>query len=238
MNPVMSVTRPRAHPEDLALRTFMEKLRRSFSHEIRTPLGTIVNYASILEEDPNVTVEQVRSLSHRIRRQAMRTAEMLGFFIDAALLASRPLARVRTEPTALLQSVLAEAGSVSSIRTREELPREREVELDPQLVGFAWQAFLALERSSRPELPRDAELAVLRIGGATVLEFSFDLPEGERPAVEFERFFTPLGEGAPPEYRLALTLGSDLLARHGGALELLGSPVAGAGIRLRLPQHA
>jgi K+-sensing histidine kinase KdpD len=227
-------------PDSDALQAFIEKLRRSFSHDVRTPLGTIVNYASILEEDTAVAAEQVRTLAERIRFHAMRTSEMLRFLIDAMVLATRPLAPRSIAPAALLQTLLAELGSTGTVRSRGEPTNGRgaEIEVDPQLVNYVWQAFLMLERGLRTKSLHDAEIEIARTNNGTVVEMALDSLPDERSVVALDRFVSALGERLSPECRVALVLGCDLIVRYGGELELFGRPGEAAGIRLRLPQPA
>ncbi len=90
-----------------ALQAFMRSVRAILGHDLRTPLGTIVNYASILEEDAGLD-PGLRELPRRIRGQAMQAAEMLQLLLDATLLASSAPAPIPVDPEALLHSIVVE----------------------------------------------------------------------------------------------------------------------------------
>jgi len=222
-----------------ALRRFHAKVIGALGHDLRTPLGTIVNCAAVLEGDPAPAAEEVRDIADRVRRQAMRVIDVAQLLSDALFLAASPPESATGEANSLLQSILETTNH--GIRwvpapMRPDGP-PRVIEVDPRVVGFAAQAWLAVEGIVRPELPRDARLRVERLGERLRIELAFDgrsdLPMAAVPVDEYVR---DLGVKIPPTRKFALEIAEALLDCRGGELTLSGRPGRDPALRLEFAQ--
>jgi K+-sensing histidine kinase KdpD len=227
---------PTSTPTDLdgsTLHLFVQRARKALGHDLRTPLGTIVNYASVLEEDPAPEVTNVRELTQRIRGHAMHAAEMLQLLLDALLIAAQAPAPRAIDATALVESIVAEMEGGTTLRV-EAAPASDELhaaEFDPAVVAYAWRAFLDLEKTVFPRLPREARIDRSRDGSHATITLRFGAAAATQ-AVELDPFLRRDGVDVPPPRRLALQLARDLVVARGGTLEMLGRAAGDAGIRL------
>src|SRR5688572_16266368 len=132
------------------LQVFLRRVRTFFERDLRTSLGTIVNYASVIEEGSGRDDDGLRDLPRRIRVQATRSAEMLQLVLEAMLLAGSARAYATVDPSALLASVIADINGEAGTR-KEDMPLDRPpgmVEVEPEIVAFVWRAFLLLENDA------------------------------------------------------------------------------------------
>ncbi len=235
-----------------ALHTFMERVRATLGHDLRTPLGTIVNYATVLEMGTGLDEEELRDLPRRIRAQAMQSAEMLELLLDATLLAASVPAFTPVDPSALLQSIVADLERDAS--RREPIPPPAPpahaahgpdtVELEPEIVRFAWRAFLLLDRSASSHPPSAAHTTVERRSDRVRLGLTVrrptSRPQGNDGAAPVDLdAFTRGGEVTAPEtHRLALRLSRELVAARSGELELCGRVGADAAIYISFPRSS
>jgi len=224
---------------DAALRRFLAKVGGALGHDLRTPLGTIVNCAAVLEGDPVPADGEIRDLADRVRRQAMRVVDVAQLLSDALLLVASPPMTVTGEAITLLQSIVDETNRgirlVPAPMQPDDAPRV--IEVDPRVVGFAAQAWLAVEGVVRPELPREARLRVERLDEDLRIELAFDgaadLPVAAVPIDEYVR---DVGVKIPPARRFALEIALALLECSGGELTLSGKPGRGPALRLKFTQ--
>ena len=226
-------------PGDAALRRFLAKVVGVLGHDLRTPLGTIVNCAAVLEGDPVPAAGEIRDLADRVRRQAMRVVDVAQLLSDALLLVASPPVTVTGEAIALLQSIVDGTNrGIRLVPTPTPPDDARQVvEVDARVVGFAAQAWLAVEEVVRPELPREARLGVERLDEHLRIELAFDgsavLPVAALPIDEYVR---DVGVKIPPARRFALEIAAALLDCRGGELTLSGKPGRGPALRLELSQ--
>jgi hypothetical protein len=224
---------------DAALQCLLEKVVGALGHDLRTPLGTIVNYAAVLEGDPVPATCELRDIAERVRRQAKRVVDIAQLLSDALLLVASPPVSVCGEAKSLLQAVLDPMNYrirlVSSPTPPGVAPGA--VELDPRIVGFAVQAWLAVERTVRPELPCEARLRVERLDRHVRLDLAFDgaadLPVA---AVPIDDYVRNVDVKIPPARRFALEIAAALLDCSGGKLTLSGKPGRDSALRLELAQ--
>lgn len=238
-------------PDRAGLQGFMQRVSATLSHDLRTPLGTIVNYASVLEEDPELAVAGLRDVPRRIRGQAMQLAEMLQLLLDATNLAVAPTARTAVDPDALLRIVIAEFEGSPLVREHPAVPSDaaadaatgtapapapRALALEPKIVAFAWRSFLGLELRLSSRALAAARVAVevrsenLRLG--LIVGHN---GEADVPALAFDEFVRSGGGDVSAAHRLALRLSRDLVASRGGELSFGGRLGADAALFLEFP---
>lgn len=223
---------------DAALRRLHERIARALGHDLRTPLGTIVNCAALLDGVGAPGEAGLRDATARIRKQAGALADASQLLADALRIAAQP-AELRTgAPLALLRTLAGEIGAGVEL---QEAPAAKdaapaELPLDARRVGFAWRAFLAIERTARPQLPAEAQVRVARTADGDSIELGFDGALAAAPAWVAPSGWAGGGEARlTPLARLALEVAAELLAAGGGTLEAAGAPGRGAALRLRLP---
>lgn len=224
---------------DAALQCLLERVIGALGHDLRTPLGTIVNYASVLEGDPVPAACELRDIAERVRRQAKRVVDVAQLLSDALLLVASPPVSAIGEAKALLQAILDPMNcGIQLVSTPTRLEDDAgAVELDPRIVGFAVQAWLAVERSVRPELPREARLRVERLDRHVRLDLAFDGAAGlPVAAVPIDDYVRDVGVKIPPARRFALEIAVALLDCSGGKLTLSGKPGRASALRLELAQ--
>jgi len=224
---------------DAALRRLLMKVVGALGHDLRTPLGTIVNCAAVLAGDPVPADGEIRDLADRVRRQARRVVDVAQLLSDALLLVASPPVTVTGEAITLLQSVLDETNRGIRLVPAPMQPdgTPRVIDVDPRVVGFAAQAWLAVEETVRPELPREARLRVERLDEHLRIELAFD-GAAERPvaAVPIDEYLRDVGVKIPPARRFALEIAMALLECSGGELTLAGKPGHGPALRLEFTQ--
>jgi len=224
---------------DAALRRLLMKVVGALGHDLRTPLGTIVNCAAVLAGDPVPADGEIRDLADRVRRQARRVVDVAQLLSDALLLVASPPMTVTGEAITLLQSVLDETNRGIRLVPAPMQPdgTPRVIDVDPRVVGFAAQAWLAVEETVRPELPREARLRVERLDEHLRIELAFDgaadLPVA---AVPIDEYLRDVGVKIPPARRFALEIAMALLECSGGELTLAGKPGHGPALRLKFTQ--
>jgi hypothetical protein len=232
----MSERSPTSGFDPPALHRFMERVTRSLGHDLRTPLGTIVNYALLVEQDAPSDADGLRQSAQRIRGQAMHTAEMLQLLLEATLLASRPPAPVPVDAVELLSAIVADFDGGATLDVGSDdgngVPL---VEVDPAVVGFAWRAYLELEKEVCPFPRRGASVIQERAGDRLQLGLRLggELDPG-KGAVDIDHYVDGKLPVAAPR-RFALALGRDLVAAHCGELQLFGRAGVGSLMLLRLP---
>ena len=219
-----------------ALHAFMQRVQATLGHDLRTPLGTIVNYASVLEEDGGLDEARRRELPRRIRGQAMQAADMLQMLLDATLLAASVPRCIPTDPAALLRSIVAEIEG-DELLAAPALPEEVEtMELDPGVVGFAWRAFLLLEKSLTSRPLGGARATIVTHEDGLRLDLAFRASDVVGPAlIDLDAFNRGSLLDVPATNRFALRLSRDLVRSRGGELLLRGRVGADAAICLVLP---
>jgi signal transduction histidine kinase len=225
-----------------ALQTFMKRVRATLGHDLRTPLGTIVNYASVLEEDSGLDEEELRDLPRRIRGLAMQTAEMLQLLLDATLLAASAPAFAPVDPNALLQSIVDDIENALSPRKLAPPPANAAndpdlPEIEPEIVAFAWRAFLQIEKSLSLRPLSAARATVERRADRVRLGVTFhSKAENGAAPVDLDAFARGGEVEVPVTNRFALRLSRDLVTARGGELELFGRIGADAAICMSFPQ--
>ncbi len=223
------------------LRAFMEQVRMSLGHDLRTPLSTIVTCASVLEEAPSISGEARRDLLARIRSQAMQTAEMLQLLLDATLVAASSPGTSAIEPNALLQTIVAELEGEwvprrnAPSRAKGPLRSDR-VQIDPTVVGFAWRAYLMLDKVLATREHATAAVVTTSDAGGVHLDLGFSDPASEPLApIDFEALPASGTCAIPRPHRLALRLARELIRTRDGELSLVGTLGLDGRMRIDFP---
>lgn len=228
----------------LPLARFLERIRCSFSHDLRTPLGTIVNYAAVLEATPGVDSVEVRDLGRRIRDNAQRVSRMVQLLATATGLASRPWQTTTTDLVVLAQSVVTDLGGRGRVRLAPNMSTAL-VDVDAEILGFAWRAYAAVEHGTRARSVDECELLLekgfqdvrveLRCGPPNPVATGSQTLETDLELTEFLRH-----NGGPDrlESAMGLKLAEDLVISLGGELRVWGRPGVRSGLRFRFPAAA
>jgi signal transduction histidine kinase len=239
----MNMSRIQPTENQSPLARFLERIRHTVSHDMRTPLGTIVNYAAVLEANEGSDAEEVRDLGRRIRGNAQRAARMIQLLAGVVELASRPLRSAPTDLATLARSILDDAGARgSALLASGSQPTLADV--DAEVLGFAWRAFVAVESDSAGKPVESADLIVAPERGEVVVELQCGSSPGlpgapTGPAsVDLSAFLRHNGGPGRIESSLGLGLAQELLIRHGGSMTVFGRPGSRSGIRVRLPVAA
>lgn len=235
-----SRTRRSEAVHDHTLSRFLEHIRGSFSHDLRTPLGTIVNYAGVLEAQQSVNLEDVHNLGLRIRENALRVARMIQQLATATGLANRAPHATATDLAALARSVLVDAGGRGEVSvTAESTAHVKEV--DAEILGFAWRAFVAVEADASGGPVHELALEIREAPGAVLVELrrgSTSVQDAHAVAsasLEVGSYLRHNGGNARLETSMSFSLAQDLVVSHGGELGVWGRPGAGSGLSVRLP---
>ena len=160
---------------------------------------------------------------------------------SARAIASRRPAAVRGDPAELLRSLARAVDRDLDVSSLSAADREAavDVELDPEVAGFVWRAFLNLDASVRARPPRNLVVRARSERRVARVEVGIDGPlDALRPAVALDSFVRGAAGKVAASHRLALELGRELVDCRGGSLDLFGAPGRDAGIGLTLPQPA
>lgn len=229
---------------DLPLARFLERIRSTFSHDLRTPLGAIVNYAAVLEAAAGSDGAEVRDLGRRIRKNAQRASRMVQLLANATGLASRPWQAVSTDLVILAQSIMKDIGGRGLVRLAPNTPTAV-VEVDAEILGFAWRAYTNFEQDSRAGSVDEAELELHKETGHVRVELRClgptpvpCLTATREPIVELSSFLRHNGGPNRVESAMGLKLAQDLVISLGGDLQVWGKPGVRSGLSLRFPVAA
>jgi hypothetical protein len=177
----------------------------------------------------------VRELGRRIRTNAMRAARMIQLLATATGLASRTLSSDPVDVLPLARSILMDAGGRGQVRASES--GGTQVELDPELIGFAWRAYVAVENDARGKPTDEASVQVVARNGHVIVDLrcgSGSTPERS----DATNFMLQNGGPARMETSMGFGLAEDLVLSHGGTFEVWGRPGAASLLRLRFPVEA
>lgn len=223
------------------LSRFLQRIRKSFSHDLRTPLSAIVNYAAVLESTHAAETDEVHDLGRRIRGNALRIAHMIQLLATATGLASRPLHASTTDLAALARSLLVDSGGRGEVHVATPSVIAN---LDAEILGFAWRAYVAVETDAtggpiheadlEVQIGKDEVIAELRCGGSAHAV----VPTPGNSVLDVPSYLRHNGGPARLERSLGFSLAQDLVECHGGDFLVWGRPGAASGLRLRLPLAA
>ena len=211
------------------------------SHELRTPLTSIRGYAELYRQGAR-SPDEVALAMTRIEHEAVR---MGGLVEDLLLLARldqrRPLEREPVDLTLLvLDAVAAARASDPSREIRVDLGEEPvEVPGDPGRLRQVVDNLLANVREHTPAgTTTTVSLASHRCATATVV-VADDGPgmTADDAAHAFDRFWQAGGDGTGGHHGtgLGLAIVAEIVAAHGGRVDLRTSPGQGAAFTVHLP---
>ena len=217
-------------------------LQRQFvsmvSHEFRTPLAVIDAAAQsmgLLHVSDDAAIDQ---RADKIRRAVARLTALVENCMSEDRLAMSSIALRLQEVD--LRDILRDCASLlhdrEAERLRLELPAAVTASCDADLVGIAIgnliQNALKYSHASTPVtvcLTQDQGRARIDI-----TDHGPGIPEAERERV-FEKFYRSHAAARTPGAGLGLYLAREIALRHGGALRLAESGVAGSRFSLTLP---
>ncbi len=230
--------------KEVPLVRFLERIRKSFSHDLRTPLGTIVNYAAVLEANEGASAEEVRDLGRRIRANAQRVARMVQLLATATGLAGRPIRNASTDLIVLAKSVLQDAGGAGRVLMIGD-PKKTVADVDAEILGFAWRAFVAVQSDARGQAIGEAQISLRAVGDTIQVDLTCGADEADvantsavQPVLELPAFLRSNNGSARLENGMGLALAQDLVMSHGGELRVWGKAGSEAGIRVSLDKAA
>jgi hypothetical protein len=219
-------------------RGFLERVRRALAHDLRTPLGTIANYAAILEYHGDTKPADVRVFAGRIRQSAVRAAVMLQHVTDAIVLAERRSPELGVDPSGLVRALLTEMTVHVRFPAHGEEPHER-LPFDPDLLAFAWRAFLAVNAESAADKSLDVDVEVEPSNGVTAVDMWIGARPSSKPEHTGSAAYTEgLETPAQPESCFALGLAEDLVQMRGGQMGLWGRPGQASNLRIVFPRSS
>ena len=210
------------------------------SHELRTPLTSIRGYAELYRQGARSPDEVALAMS-RIEHEAVR---MGGLVEDLLLLARldqrRPLERDTVDLTLLvLDAVAAARASDPSREIRVDLGEEPvEVPGDPDRLRQVVDNLLANVREHTPASTTTTVSLASTATTATVV-VADDGPgmAADDAAHAFDRFWQAGGDGTGAHHGtgLGLAIVAEIVAAHGGRVDLRTAPGQGAAFTVILP---
>jgi signal transduction histidine kinase len=226
-----------------------EQARRVFvataSHELRTPLTSLEGALELLEddlEDESVDLSDARERVASARRQARRLSSLAKDLLDLSRIDAQ--LELRHEPVELGEIARAVAAEF------DQQAREHDITIEllvAQAATWAQADPGSVARVVRILLDNGLRFAparstiTVRVGSEDepaieVSDAGPGVPDDERELV-FERFQRGRNSGEESGFGLGLAIGSELAARMGGRLELIGD-APGATFRLSLSPHS
>lgn len=207
------------------------------AHEVRTPLGILHTSAQMLQREPNLSPE-----GREMTRFLLEESARLGGLISTLLECARPRPpqmRLRN-----VHDIPRRAADLLAARARKKNLRidwhleaaDPVIPCDEELL---MQVFLNLLLNAIQILPAGGRIALRSRSGAEGLELTVEddgpgIPPERRPRV-FDPFHTTRENGIG----LGLTVTRQIVAAHGGRIEVDGSEWGGARFRVILPRpHA
>ncbi len=206
------------------------------AHEIRNPLVSIQTFTQLLPERFDDSEFRGKFLD-----LTLSEVERITTLITALLDVARPqrasfedadLAATIDSIALLLEAQAKDQGVDFNCRLPESAPAVHadEGQVKQVVLNLALNAMAAAGKGGR------VELTLRTTSDAVCIEVADDgpgIPEQLREAV-FEPFYTTREEGTG----LGLSIVAEIVARHGGRIEIEGRPTSGTLFRVRLPTVA
>jgi two-component system sensor histidine kinase MprB len=203
------------------------------SHELRTPLTTLRTNIELLARRPDMDPEQQRELLEAATLELEELSALVTELVDLAI-ERRPEDRD-------LEDI--DLGTLTQgVVERAERRYSRTFELDVDDPAVVRGAASLLERAVSNLLdnaskfsPRDSPIEV-DVHGAeiTVRDHGPGIPEDERSRV-FDRFYRADGARTMPGSGLGLAIVRQVVAEHGGTVDIEETPGGGTMVRVDLP---
>lgn len=210
------------------------------SHELRTPLTSIRGYAELYRQGAR-SPDEVALAMTRIEHEAVR---MGGLVEDLLLLARldqrRPLEREPVDLTLLVLDAVAGAGASDPAREVRVDVGDEPVEVlgDPGRLRQVVDNLLANVRRHTPAATTTSVRLTSTAGVATIV-VADDGPgmTADDAARAFDRFWQAGGDGGGPAHGtgLGLSIVAEIVAAHGGRVDLVTAPGQGAVFTVTLP---
>ncbi|ADO68437.1 Sensor protein [Stigmatella aurantiaca DW4/3-1] len=231
--------------EELRRRTeFEQQLIGIVSHDLRNPLGAITMAAGLLQASPGLSERQLKA-AQRIASSCERATRLIRDLLDftqARLGTGIPLNRRPMDLHDVTRHVVDEVLLTHPGRhVQVESSGEGWGEWDPDRIA---QVLTNLLGNALAYSPAHTPVRVRTLGE----------PEGARlevhnqgtpiPAELLPRLFEPLTRGAPSENQpnrsigLGLYIVREILAGHGGTIEVASNEAAGTTFTVRLPRRS
>lgn len=219
----------------------MGELASTVAHEIRNPLNAIAMSAQRLAREypidslPQNTREDAEELVGVIQREASRINTTVQQFLDFAR--PRPL-NVRVTD---LGSLVAEiAGAASALAGSRGVRLETDIEDAPSIAADPDQLRQVIDNLIRNAIDATPNGGIVslwsgRAGGAAFIEVR-DTGSGIAPDILpkiFDLYFTTKRDGTG----VGLAIAHQIVAAHGGSIEVDSSPGTGTRMVIRLPEQ-
>ena len=213
------------------------------SHEMKTPLSLISLYAETLELG-RVSEQKLNEYYRVIHNQARRLAQLMNRVLDfAAMEAGRKQFHFAPgDPAALVERVmesyrdhLQASGFTVAIDIQQRLPC---ISMDADAIS---QAFLNLLDNAIKYSGESKKLSVrVFVRGAAiaieVIDYGIGIPRSEQELI-FEKFYR-VNHGLEHDVKgsgLGLSLAKQMVAAHGGDIQVLSDPGLGSQFTILLP---
>ena len=214
------------------------QLSAGAAHELTEPLGSILGFAELARESPDLPDQVRQDIDHIVAAalHVRETVRKMMVFVRRAPLRKKnmQLNALVDEGLTLLRDRLARAGIEVVTRLDQDLP---ELEADP---GQLYQVIVNLAVNAVQATPRGGRLTVsTHLGDEGVVLVVED--EGEGIPVEmlgkiFDPFYTSrdAGEGTG----LGLAVVEEIVSSHGGSIEVVSGEGQGTRFTVNLPTRS
>jgi two-component system NtrC family sensor kinase len=210
------------------------RMAAQITHEIRNPLASLGLYVELLGDELSEDVEArrlVASIGNEIDRLSEITETYLRFVrLPRPKLEREDLGAVATAVMEFARAELSKGGISLELSVAAGLP---EVAADENQIR---QALLNLVRNAREAMPSGGKLRVeVGPGGAGQVRMSIADTGSGIPAEHLGNIFEPFFSTKEKGTGLGLALVQQILAEHGGRIEVGSAPGGGTVFTLTLP---
>ncbi|MEJ1973287.1 MAG: hypothetical protein WDM96_12740 [Lacunisphaera sp.] len=207
-------------------RELFRNLGLTLSHELSNPLVSLVTFAQLLTRGSNSPVG-----SAALAQEVALTSEVgkLKLLNEHATLLSeiaQPVAKATD-----LNVLLTEVATVRNLTTRF-VEEQLVLQLDPNLVKFAFSAILDAIAANRPDEGLQHLILTLRAVGSGIQRTAVITIEGKRLELD-GTLPAPSAGSTPNQGRLSVFLAREILRLHGGTLQA-GPGLKGTDIQISL----
>ena len=223
-------------------KTRYQQAIRFVTHEMRTPL-TAIQGSSELMGRYNLSEDKRRDMAHMIHSESKRLGRMIQTFLDVERLSEGQM-QLRREPLGVAEIVRSCVDRVAPLAERKQIQIHYEpipdsiVEGDRELMEYAVYNLLT---NAVKYSPSDTSIAVfgIREGGnlrVSVRDQGIGIDEKEIRNI-FRKFYrTKKAEASgEPGTGIGLSIVEQILASHGGSIEVTSAPGQGSCFTMVLP---
>jgi two-component system, NtrC family, sensor kinase len=210
------------------------RMAAQITHEIRNPLASLGLYVELLGDELGADDEEARRLVASIGNEIDRLSEITETYLRFVRLPRPKLERedlgaVATAVMEFARAELSKAGISLELSVAAGLP---EVAADENQIR---QALLNLVRNAKEAMPSGGKLRVEVAGTAAQVKIAItDTGAGIAPE-HLEKIFDPFFSTKEKGTGLGLALVQQILAEHGGRIEVASPPAGGTTVTLILP---